>query len=94
MIKIDHFNLLPPRSEDIVKVRHILANGREYKLTELINKSKLTKTQVLCSLQHLANSGDVMIFTAGKTKTFKLASEPEEQQSPDSIIESKKKPPN
>lgn len=75
MIKIDYFNLLPPRQQDIVKLRSILANGQEYRLTDLVMKSKLTKTQVLCSLQHLADNGAVTIITTGKTKTYKLASE-------------------
>lgn len=73
MIKIDHFNLLPPRPSDIVKLRHVLASGETYRLTELVVKSKLTKTQVLCSLQHMINSGEVTISTAGKTKSYAAA---------------------
>lgn len=73
MIKIDHFNILPPRPNDIIKLRHILASGGEYKLTGLVLKSKLTKTQVLCSLEHMINSGEVRISSSSKAKIYALA---------------------
>ncbi|MCY1543043.1 hypothetical protein D9M68_788350 [compost metagenome] len=73
MIKLAHYNKLPPRQQDIDSVLRILKKGEPLQLKDIIAKSKLTRTQVLCSLEALLNSGEVIIESARKPKLYLIA---------------------
>lgn len=72
MIKIDHFNSLPPRPADITAIERALRHGENLKLNEIISKTKLTKTQALCSLQYLININKVRVLSTSKAKLYTL----------------------
>ena len=51
-------------------VRAKLVGGGKFQVKSLMNKTKLTKTQVLCTLQALIDSDEVTFEVEGKTKYF------------------------
>lgn len=70
MIRLDYYNTLPAREEHISLVRSRLVGGGRYQVKSLVNKTALTKTQVLCTLQALIDKGEVACETEGRTKYF------------------------
>lgn len=73
MIRLDYYNRLPARTEDIALIRALLNNGSKLQLKTIISKSGLTRTQVLCTLQELINNKEISFLTTGKTKHFFMA---------------------
>jgi len=72
MIKLARYNHLPPRPEYIAKVRSVLANHSPIGEKILINRSRLTKTQTLCALEHLLDLGEAEICIIDGAKRYKL----------------------
>lgn len=58
MNKIAYFNILPPRQEYINTVLKSLENN-DLLLSQLINITKLTKTQIGCTLESLISEKKV-----------------------------------
>ena len=59
MSRLAHFNSLPSRTEYIKRVLSTLDGGSSYTLMELQRKTKLTRTQVACTLDDLLSKGEV-----------------------------------
>lgn len=72
MIKLDYYNRLPTRDEHVAALLAQLKVGVKLKLQSLVVKTGLTRTQVLCGLQELINSGVISFELEGKAKLFYL----------------------
>lgn len=75
MIRLDYYNKLPARTEDIALIRALLSNGGKLQLKSIIGKSGLTRTQALCTLQELINNKEISFLTTEKTKYFFMTPE-------------------
>lgn len=64
------FNTLPPKPEHIVKVMKAIMGAEFLGEKDLVAKTGLTKTQMLCALNSLLVSGKVMKDV--KTKMFSI----------------------
>jgi DNA-binding IclR family transcriptional regulator len=51
------FNDLPPKPEYVAKIKAAFQGHQSLRLAELIAKTGLTKTQVLCAVQPLIKEG-------------------------------------
>lgn len=70
MIKLDYYNKLPARDEHLALVLSKLLAGRRLQIKNLVMKTSLTRTQVLCALQALLDKGAITYELEGKTKYF------------------------
>jgi hypothetical protein len=70
MNKIAGFNKLPPRPEYISLVTSNL-DKQDLLLTELITKTKLTKTQVACTLDMLVSEKKIEVIMVNNKKYYR-----------------------
>jgi hypothetical protein len=57
--RLDRFNTLPPKPIHSKKVRSFLASGTEFNVSEIVEGTGLTRTQVLCALDPMVRTGEV-----------------------------------
>ncbi len=69
------YNNLPARPAYLKKVVKILAGSPQIKVSVIVKKTKLTKTQVLCTLEELLKRQDVVNKRVGGVLTYDLADE-------------------
>jgi len=72
MVKLATYNKLPPRPEYINKIIVVLSKYTELRPIDIERKTKLTKTQVMCSLDQLLEEGKIVASTT-KPKTYSLS---------------------
>ncbi len=74
MAKLDYFNRLPAREEHISLVQDLMRGGGKYQLKTIILRTRLSRTQVMCTLQALIDNKRVMSETVGKARFYSLIS--------------------
>lgn len=77
---LNRFNDLPPRPDDLRKVRVALRRHQSVALATLISETGLTKTAVLCSLDELIRQG--WAKKEGGAQRFALTSSDAEKDGP------------
>jgi hypothetical protein len=58
--RLDRFNSLPPKPMHSKRVRSLLGGGDEFNVSEIVARTGLTRTQVLCALDPMVRDGEVI----------------------------------
>jgi predicted ArsR family transcriptional regulator len=66
------FNNRPPKPEYAQKIIRVLKRKQSCRLIDLTKATKLTKTQVMCSLDELLTTGVVIISLQSDSKFYSL----------------------
>lgn len=71
MLKLAPYNKLPTRPEYITKVMKMLEKNPESRPVDIERKTGLTRTQVMCTLEHLLKEDQIKVIN-GSSRRYRL----------------------